>query len=61
MARWGIRSADFDAAIRQHTSDEAVARWVHERVPAASIHRANDWLLTAKRANLDRQDAEEMG
>lgn len=61
MARWGINSAEFDVAIGQHESDEAVARWLHERISAVSIRRANDWLLTAKRENLDRQDSEEMG
>lgn len=59
LQRWGITSAEFEAALRQHASDEAVARWLHERVPATSIRRANDWLITEKRGSLDRQDSEE--
>ena len=59
LERWGITSSDFDAAIQRHATDEAVAQWLHERVPEERVRRANDWLLKEKHANLDRQDSEE--
>lgn len=61
MERWGISSSAFDAALEEHATDEAIARWFGERVSEERIRRANDWLLGEKRENLDRQDSEEMG
>ncbi|MEO6991638.1 MAG: DUF5069 domain-containing protein [Candidatus Baltobacteraceae bacterium] len=57
--RWGIAPRDFDRAIREHPTDEAILGWVRERVDDAARERANRWLLDEKVANLDRQDREE--
>ncbi|MBV8638183.1 MAG: DUF5069 domain-containing protein [Candidatus Eremiobacteraeota bacterium] len=59
MERWGITPDEFDAAIRSHTTDEAIRAWLAQRAPADRIRAANDWLLNEKQENLDRQDAEE--
>ncbi len=59
MERWGITSNEFDAAIRTHTTDEAIASWLHERVTPERIRAANAWLHDEKMANMERQDAEE--
>ncbi len=34
-------------------------RWFSERVAAEDVQRANAWLVSERRENLDRQDAEE--
>ena len=57
--RWGITSAQFDAAVRTHTTDDAIHHWLIDRVPPERIIAANQWLLNEKSANLDHQDAEE--
>jgi hypothetical protein len=57
--RWGVTTEQFDEAIRAHTTDAQLARWLNERVSAEQVRAANEWLLSEKSANLDRQDAEE--
>ena len=57
--RWGLTAAEFDAAIQQHSSDEALSAWFNQRVPSERIRRANAWLLNEKHENLERQDSEE--
>jgi hypothetical protein len=57
--RWGITSKAFDAALDSCETDEAIVAWLSARVPAARRLQANAWLLEEKRANLDKQDAEE--
>ena len=57
--RWGITSSQFDAAIKTHTSDEAILDWVQERVSENARESANAWLVNEKTENLDRQDREE--
>jgi len=57
--RWGITSAEFDAAVSEHRTDEAILAWLEARVDAEHRDAANIWLLTEKHTNLDRQDAEE--
>jgi hypothetical protein len=59
FARWGITAAEFDQAIRVHTSDEAIGDWLRSRVAQDAIDRTNRWLLKDKASNLDRQDREE--
>jgi Domain of unknown function (DUF5069) len=59
MERWGITPEQFDAAIRTHTADDQILQWLRERVTPEQIEAANQWLLSEKRENLDRQDAEE--
>lgn len=57
--RWGITPAEFDAAIREHSDDEAILSWAKHRIAQASIDTANSWLVIEKFENLDRQDREE--
>ena len=59
MDRWGITSAEFDAAARDHEEDGALYDWLLTRTTQDRIRSANEWLLNEKAANLDRQDAEE--
>jgi hypothetical protein len=59
MERWGVTPAQFDAAIRDHTTDRAIRAWLAERTSPEQIQAANAWLLEEKHENLDRQDAEE--
>ena len=57
--RWGIRSEQFDEALRNHETDEGIVEWLRERVAPAQREAANRWLLEQKRRNLDAQDSEE--
>ncbi|HTX56578.1 MAG TPA: DUF5069 domain-containing protein [Candidatus Acidoferrales bacterium] len=59
MERWGITPEQFDAALAKHKSDDELLAWLRERVSQQGIERANEWLLTERIENLDRQDAEE--
>ena len=58
--RWGISSGDFDAALRTHTTDDAILNWANENVSENAREAANAWLVTEKTENLDRQDREEV-
>lgn len=59
MGRWGISSAEFDAALTRNPDDESLHAWLAQRVAPDRIEAANAWLENDKRDNLDRQDAEE--
>lgn len=59
MQRWGITSAQFDAALPTQRTDEAIYQWLQSRTTPQKIAAANQWLLAEKIENLDRQDAEE--
>ena len=59
LERWGVTPDEFDAAIAEHATDDAIRRWFAGRVPAENVRAANAWLLSTKVENLDRQDAEE--
>jgi len=59
FSRWGITSAEFDEAIRSHTTDDDILNWLKQRVSPGAIREANEWLTQEKSENLDRQDAEE--
>lgn len=56
---WGITSAEFDAALATCTTDEQILAWVQARVPAAAREKANAYVLTERKHNLDKQDSEE--
>ena len=58
--RWGITPAQFDGAIREHRTDDAIYGWLSERVSEDAREAANAWLVNEKAENLDRQDAEEV-
>ena len=59
MERWGVTPEQFDAALREHTTDEEMLAWLQERTTPERIRQANEWLVKEKIENLDRQDAEE--
>jgi hypothetical protein len=60
LERWQVPIEEFEAALAQHPTDEALTAWLVERVPRERIERANAWLLADKRENLDRQESEEL-
>jgi len=57
--RWGVTAAEFDVALRQHSSDETLLQWLSTRVKPSKRDTANRWLLQERRGNLDAQDREE--
>lgn len=59
MARWKVTREEFDDALRRYPTDEALHAWFRERVAPQDVQRANEWLLSERAENLDRQDAEE--
>jgi Domain of unknown function (DUF5069) len=59
MERWGVTPEEFDAAVQTHTSDDAILEWLRSRTTPKQIETANQWLLTEKMENLERQDSEE--
>ena len=60
LERWRIASAEFDEALRRNPTDELLAKWFSRRVRPEDVRAANDWLVTERIENLDRQDAEEV-
>jgi hypothetical protein len=59
MERWGITPDEFDDALRRNSADELLYAWFTGRVRLEKIHAANEWLLSERTENLDRQDSEE--
>ena len=59
MSHWGITPEQFDEAIQTHKTDESIYSWLTQRVSSDRFKAANDWLVTEKMENLERQDAEE--
>jgi hypothetical protein len=59
MERWGITPREFEAALAKYSSDDDLVRWLKERARSGGITAANQWLLSERLENLDRQDAEE--
>lgn len=59
MERWGITPGEFDAAVQSYKTDAAILEWLRERTTPQQIEAANQWLVTEKLENLERQDAEE--
>lgn len=60
MERWGITAAEFDEALRRNPADNDLYAWFAERVRPEKIRAANEWLISERGENLDRQDAEEV-
>jgi hypothetical protein len=60
MERWRITGDEFDDALQRNPNDELLYAWFKERVRPEHIKEANEWLLTERTENLDRQDSEEM-
>lgn len=59
FSRWGITANDFNRAIAEHRDDAAIARWADATIPKERREAANQWLVTERVENLDRQDREE--
>ena len=59
IERWGMSTGEFDEALRQNPTDEQLYAWFARRVTPAEVRSANEWLLSERSENLDRQDAEE--
>jgi hypothetical protein len=59
MERWGITSEEFDDALARNATDESLYAWFTARVRPQDVKTANEWLLSEKTENLDRQDSEE--
>lgn len=59
MARWKVSREAFEDALRRYPDDSQLYDWLRERVAPENIRAANEWLLTERAENLDRQDAEE--
>jgi hypothetical protein len=59
MTRWGITPKEFDAALELNATDDALHAWLRSKASEERVRAANEWLLSEKRENLDRQDAEE--
>lgn len=59
MQRWKVTREEFEDALRRYPDDEQLYAWLRERVAPQDIRAANEWLLTERVENLDRQDAEE--
>ena len=59
MERWGVTRAEFEAAILEHSDDQAILRWAQRTIPYGAADAANSWLVVEKFENLDRQDREE--
>jgi Domain of unknown function (DUF5069) len=60
MERWKTSPAEFERALRENPTDETLYAWFTARVRPEDVRAANEWLLTERSANLDRQDAEEV-
>jgi hypothetical protein len=59
LDRWGITPSQFEDALRENDTDEALYQWLKGRVSPQQAESANHWLLSEKTENLDRQDSEE--
>lgn len=60
MERWGVTPDEFNAALRVHRTDQEMLAWLQERTTGERIREANEWLVSEKLENLDRQDSEEV-
>jgi hypothetical protein len=60
MERWRITPEEFDDTLRRNPTDELLYAWFTGRVRPEDVRAANEWLLTERVENLDRQDAEEV-
>ena len=60
LERWRITPSEFDEALRKHRTDDELFAWFTERVRPEDVRNANEWLVTERIENLDRQDADEV-
>jgi hypothetical protein len=60
MERWRITVDEFDDALSRNSTDELLHAWFSGRVRPDDVRAANEWLVTERVENLDRQDAEEI-
>ena len=60
MERWRITADEFDDALQRNPTDELFYAWFTGRVRPEHVREANEWLLSERMENLDRQDAEEV-
>jgi hypothetical protein len=60
MQRWRITADEFDDALQRNSTDELLYAWFSGRVRPEDVRAANEWLLSEKTENLDRQDSEEV-
>ncbi len=60
MERWAITVAEFDEALRRNSTDDELYAWFTGRVRPENVRAANEWLISERAENLDRQDAEEV-
>lgn len=60
MERWRVTPAEFNDALRRNATDEELYAWFTERVRPEDVRSANEWLVTERSENLDRQDSEEV-
>ena len=61
LERWRITVDEFDDALQRNRNDELLYAWFTGRVRPEHIREANEWLLSERLENLDRQDSEEIG
>ncbi|MGB8907175.1 MAG: DUF5069 domain-containing protein [Candidatus Cybelea sp.] len=60
MERWRITTDEFDDALQRNPTDELLYAWFTGRVRPEHVREANEWLLSERVENLDRQDSEEV-
>lgn len=60
LERWRIAPSEFDEALQRYPTDDELFAWFAERVRPQDVRSANEWLVTERVENLDRQDAEEV-
>lgn len=60
LERWRVTVDEFDDALQRNPSDETLYAWFTGRVRSEDVRTANEWLLSERTENLDRQDAEEV-
>jgi hypothetical protein len=60
LERWGVTASDFEAALAKNSTDEQLYAWFKQRVRPDDVRAANEWLLSERIENLDRQDTEEV-
>jgi hypothetical protein len=59
LQRWKITPDEFDRALQDYSDDASLFEWFSQRVRPEDVRTANEWLVTERLENLDRQDSEE--
>lgn len=60
LERWGSSPEEFNQVIAIHRDDESILKWAQAAIPAERRAAANEWLVSERIENLDRQDREEL-